>query len=412
MPTNCKMHKSAYVALVAALGLGACSDFLTVNNPGPIEDAKLQTAEAVPGFVVGMSGDLSNALDEIIRLTAIAGDELSHGGSYTGEGLFNRGIIKPEDINSQWALMQRARWVSESGIARMKKLPGYGYDTDPAAARANLLAGFSNRLLGENVCRAVIEDMPAQSDSVHFQRAEGYFTEAIRIAAARNVVDVTRAAYGGRASVRAALGNWAGAVADAALVPASFVYVAPYSTNSIRENNSLVQETYVRREFTVFGTQWERVFNDPRVPWDTIYTTAAKTAIQKGQNGRTNHFRQRKYTDLGSDVPLTKGAELLMLRAENELRAGNIAASFGLINQQRAVYNLPALTPPTSLETAWRTLQMEYGAVVWIEARRFWQLRRWTVATGPSHTEALTGRDKCIPISLEEMQSNPKLSGG
>lgn len=412
MPKMSKMHRSAYVAIVAALTLGACSDFLTVENPGPIEDAKLQTAEAVPGFVVGMSGDLSNALDEIIRITAIVTDELAHGGSYTGEGLWFRGIINPEDINGQWALMQRARWVSESGIKRMKALPNYSYDTDPLAARANLLAGFSNRLLGENVCRAVIEDMPAQSDSVHFQRAEAYFTEALRIAAARNVIDVTRAAYGGRASVRASLGDWTGAVADAAMVPSSFVYVSPYSTNSQRESNSVVQETYVRREFTVFGTQWDKVFGDPRVPWDTIYTTAAKTAIQKGQNGRTNHFRQRKYVDLGADVPLTKGAEMLMLRAEAALRTGNILAAFVLINQQRAVYNLPVLVAPATLTAAWQTLQKEYGAVIWIEARRLWQLRRWTVDAGPARTDVLAGRAKCIPISLEEMQSNPKLSGG
>jgi hypothetical protein len=401
--------RRSIVTLAALAAFAGCRSFTDVTNPGPIADAQLNTPDAVPGFVGGMSGDLSNALDEIVRISGIASDELGHGGSYTGEGLWVRGIINPADINTEWSEMERARWVAESGIERIKALPGYSYDTDPLAARANLLAGFANRLLGENACQAVFEGGPAQSDSAHFEHAQAYFTEAIRIAQPKAVLDVTRAAYAGRASVRAALGDWAGAVADAQQVPASFVYVAPFSTNSVRENNSLVQETYVRREFTVFGTQWAQVFNDPRVPWDTIYTSAAKTAIQKGQDGRTNFFRQRKYTDLGADIPLAKGTEMLMLRAEAALRGGDIPGAFALINQQRAQYALTALPVPTDITAAWRTLQKEYGAVVWLEARRLWQLRRWTADPGPAHVTFLDGRAKCIPISLNEQQSNPNL---
>jgi hypothetical protein len=177
--------------------------------------------------------------------------------------------------------------------------------------------------------------------------------------------------------VKASLGDWAGAVADAQQVPPGFVYNALYSTNSFRENNSLVQETYVRREFTVFGTMWAQVFNDPRVPWDTIYTNSNKTAIQKGQDGKTNFFRQRKYTDLGSDIPLVKGTEMLMLRAEKALRDGDIPTAFGFINQQRAVYGLSALAVPTDIKVAWATLEKERGAVTWLEGRRLWDLRRW-----------------------------------
>lgn len=410
MHKDTRMLRPILAALAAAVTLGACSGFLDVTNPGPIENSKLQTSEAVPGFVTGMSGDLSNALDEIVRITAIASDELAHGGSYTGEGLWYRGIIRPDDIDSQWSLMQRARWVAEAGVERMKSLTDFPYDSDPAAARANLLAGFSNRLLGENVCQAVIDGGPAQSDSVHFQRAQGYFTEALRIAAAKNILDITNAAYAGRASVRASLGDWAGAVADAQKVPASFVYVSPFSTNSSRENNSLVQETYVRREFTVYGTQWAQVFKDPRVPWDTIYTNSSKVAVQKGQDGKTNYFRQRKYPDLGSDIPLAKGTEMLMLRAEERLRAGDVPAAFTLINQQRAQFQLPPLTAPATITAAWQTFEKEYGAVVWLEARRLWQLRRWNADPGPAHSAFLDGRATCIPISLTETQSNPNLT--
>jgi hypothetical protein len=275
-----------------------------------------------------------------------------------------------------------------------------------------MFGGFSNRMLGETACEAVIDNGPAQDYKTFFTRAEGYFTEAIRIAQAATGADVPgilNASYAGRASVRASLGNWAGAVTDATLVPANFVYLAYYSTNSTRENNSLVQETYVRREFSVFGSQWAQVFKDPRVPWDTIKTSSG--SIQKAQDGVTNFFRQAKYKDLGADIPLAKGTEMLMIRAENALRGSDIAGAFTLINQQRAVYALPPLTAPADLASAWTILEKEKGAVLWLEGRRLGDLRRWNAETGASHNSFLDSRDKCIPISLNELQTNPNLRG-
>jgi starch-binding outer membrane protein, SusD/RagB family len=398
-------------AAVVVLGaIDACKGFLDVKNPGPIEDSQLDALTAVPGFVAGMSGDLSDALDEIVRIAGIASDDLNHGGSYGGEGLWVRGIIHREDINGQWALMQKARWVAENGVTRIQPLLGATYDTDSLAARANLIAGFANRMLGEMVCSTAIDGGPEEPHTVHFARAESYFTEALRIANSRPFLSLVRAAYTGRAAVRAWQNNWAGAISDAAQVPANFVYNAFYSTNSARENNSLVQETYVRREFTVWGTQWALVFGDPRVGWDTIYTNASKTAVQKGQDGKTNFFRQKKYIDLGAEIPLAKGTEALMIRAEERLIADDIPGAFGFINQQRANHGMAALTAPATIDAAWATLEKERGAVTWLEGRRLWDLRRWNAATGPAHNTFLDGRDKCIPISLEELQSNPNLS--
>jgi hypothetical protein len=223
-----------------------------------------------------------------------------------------------------------------------------------------------------------------------------------------------RAAYGGRASVRAWLGDWTGAVADAQQVPTSFVYNAIYSANSTRERNELAQETGVgRREYTVYNTPWAQVFNDPRVRWDTVKTSSG--AIQNGQDGRTPFFRQRKFPELTSDIPLVKGTEMQMLRAENELRNGNIPEAFNRINAQRTQFGMAALTPPATPAEAWRVLGRERGAVVWLEARRLWDLRRWYNQGGDARAMVLERiptfetRAKCIPISEAEMQTNPNL---
>ena len=399
----------------ALLAILACSGLLDVNNPGAYDDDDLNLRSALAPLVVGMSFDLSRAMDAVLQNSSIMGDDLYHGGSYGPQGLFNRGVIAKEDVNGMWGDMHRARWVAEQGIVRIKEVLDTAYESSALAARANIYAGFANRLLGEHVCDAVIDGGGREDFMIHFQRADSQFTEALRIL--NNVTPVAlrdslrRAAYGGRASVRAWQDRWTDAAADAANVPINYVFNAFFSTNTPAENNDLVFETNNRLEYTVYSTQWAQVFRDPRVPWDTVKTTSG--AVQVGQDGRTPFFRQRKYNGLGADVPLTKGAEMLMLRAEGALRAGDSVAALGFLNQSRAFYSTTANPLPplamTSIAALWPIFQKERAATLWMEARRFWDLRRWNAEPPPIKNTFLDARDECIPISEEEEQANPNV---
>jgi hypothetical protein len=394
---------AAWTLTIATLATAGCE----VTNPGPIADEELNVPAAVPGLVTGMSADLSVALGPLQEISGIVGDDMYHGGSYTAEGLWNRGIIRPEDMDGNWARMQRARWVAEEGIERMKSIAGYTYGNDTLSVRANLLHGFANRMLGEHMCEAVFDGGPAESFTQYFVRAEAAFTEALTIATKINNTSGKNAALAGRAQARAALGKWAEAAADAAQVPITFSYLGRFSTNTTRENNSFVSETWVRREYTVFSTQWAQTFGDPRVLWDTIKTSSG--AIQKGQDGKTNYFRQRKFTDLGADVALAKGAEMRLIEAEAALRAGDLNAAWVKVNAARAAYSMAALPVPATIAAAWPIFQKERAATLWNEARRFWDLRRFYTEQPPLKITFLEGRDKCFPISAEERDANPNL---
>jgi hypothetical protein len=394
-------------AAAAALAAAACGDVLEVKNPGPIPDEDLNRADAVQSIVNGMSLDLSRSMDALTQEVAIMADELYHGGSYADEGLYNRGIIRFDGLtNTLWGNAHRARWVAESGIERLKPILGADFDKSPFTARAYVYAGLANRILGENFCDAVIDGGPKQDFKTHFTRAEGQFTEAIRIA--NNLTgavkdSLLRVAYGGRASVRAWQGKWAEAASDAAQVPTAYVFLAFFSLNRAIENNDLsfeTQQTGGRREYTVFNTQWANVTDDPRVPW--LSTTL------NGQDGRTRFYRQMKYPNLDSDIPLVKGTEMLILRAEERLRAGDVAGAMARINDVRTFHRLPALTATTAAQ-AWPILQKERGATVWLESRRFWDLRRWNAEPAPIKNTYLDTRDKCIPISENEILSNANL---
>jgi starch-binding outer membrane protein, SusD/RagB family len=386
----------------AALIIAACE--LSVSNPGPLADADLNVPSAMPALVTGMSADLSVASHSVVRATSLMSGELRHSGNYAAEGWWQLGAVDGTHVDAQWANMHRARWVAESGIDRMKEVLGAAFDRSELSARAYILAGFANRMLGENVCVAVINGGPAQDHKVHFQRAESQFSEGLRIAQGLNNATLGNAARAGRASVLAWQGKWSEAVTDAAAVPTGFRYDAIMSINTSRERNELAYETINRREYTVFGTEWAAMVKDPRVPWDTVKTSSG--AFQTGQDGRTRFYRQAKYKTLADNIPLAKGAEMLMLRAEAALRANDIPGATTLINQQRASYGLAAVAQPASANAAWQLLQSERGAVVWLETRRLWDLRRWG-AEGRS--TALAGRSDCIPVSRNEELSNKNL---
>jgi len=396
------IRRSAALA-AALLLLSACE--MKVTNPGPILDADLNNASAMPALVNGMSGDLSVALGGMTLRTGLASGELTESGNFADEGFFYNGTFTGLNANTDWANAQRARWTSETGLERMKTVLGSTFESNADTPRAYLYAGFANRLLGENMCTAVIDGGPAQSDTVYFQRADSLFTRAYTLATALNNTNVKNAALGGRASVRAWMGNWTAAVADASLVPSNFVFNAIYGTGTARENLYIADQTITRKEVTVWGTYVAtQPKTDPRTPWDTVKTG---TAIAKGNDGKTNFFRQLKYTSLGSPVPLVKGSEMLVLRAEAALRSGDIAGMTSLLNQARATYTgLSTLTAPTTTAAAWTMLQTERGAVNWLEARRLWDMWRWN-AEGTN--TFLNGRNKCVPVSDNEFASNPNL---
>ncbi|MBU6365982.1 MAG: RagB/SusD family nutrient uptake outer membrane protein [Gemmatimonadetes bacterium] len=397
-PTHAR-RRAATLALAAGAILAAGCDF-AVTNPGPILDEQLDVATAIPSLVNGMGGDLSNAIGNYLTRGSLAAFELAHSGNFAAERQFASGVIRAEDVNGDWARLHRARWVAENGLVRMKAVLGAGFDANPNTPRAYLYAGYANRFLGENVCETVIDGGPRVPHTEHFVRAESLFTRALALAGTNAAL--ANAALAGRAQVRVNLGKWDAAVADAALVPVTFRHNAIFSINTTRENMDLAVQTINRREVTVFGTEWVTT-PDPRARYDTVRTTTG--AFQTGQDGRTRFFRQAKYLTIGDPVPLAKGTEMLLIRAEAALRANDVTAAAGFINQGRAAAALPPLTL-TTVAAGWTALMRERGAVLWLEGRRLYDLRRW-LAEG--RNTQLQGRSSCMPISLEEIGANPNL---
>ncbi len=399
--------RSLALVLAAVLSVAACESFMEVENPGGIQDENLDDPIVFAALVFGAEEDFSVALSQVGPDAGVMADEWTYVGTGVDVRNFAVGIIRPDQVDGHWNRIQRARWVAEDAVDRMARVWAPAeLEQSPLAIRAHLIAGFANRLLGELFCEVVFDGGPAHSNIAAFERAEGHFSEAARMANLQGAPQFLHAALGGRASVRAWQDDWGGAVADAEQVPAEFVHVAmnwatgtAYPSPGSRGGNYYWHESNHRPQFTVAESRWGEVLSDPRVPWDSVYS--ADGSIVMAWDGLTPHLRQSKYPDHGADIPLVKGTEMLLLRAEARLVAGNDDLALSLIDEHRGHYGLQPLGPATGPE-AWQALRAERAAEIWLEARRFWDQRRW-------NDPFLSGRDACIPISDRERRTNSNL---
>ena len=422
------------VSITLAMALSGCGDDLfDVKNPGAILDEDLNTAKGVDALVVGMSSDFSEGFDGQAFLNARGGDEMTGGGSYYLTGEVRRGLIISEDVDGFWEDAQRARWVAEAGLERMKEIEEYSFNGNDKTAKAYLLAGFANRWLAENFCYVVFsspyesDDGTAQPKSAGFQRSVGHFEQAIQHGSG----DVATAARGGLAQAYVGLDNWSQAVTHSAQVPTSFVYSALYDSNSGREENEMFWETHQRAEMSVYGTYIASLGpdGDPRVPWEDCTAAGACPSGQVGAGDANNpNYQQMKYDELGSDIPVVKGTEMRMIEAEAALRSGDLTGAMAKINEVRAFHGLTALTATgigTGLTydwgsmTGWDILDREYLLTNWLEGRRLFQMHRWDQGgmthpylTGTHHLYELVPakRFTCYPIADSECQTNPNVA--
>jgi tetratricopeptide (TPR) repeat protein len=437
-PTSTALLKRTRAALtvlvISAFALAACD--LTVDNPGPTPDSELSQEIAIPSVVAGMERAMAEGLNYIAYEGAAVSLEINAAGSIGNFGISTaerRGNLNPNESNLTWELGHQARFTAEDGVARMREVLGDGFSSSEMAARALLWVGYSNRLLGANFCKAVIDGGPAQPNTEHFSRAEAAFTEALQVAQNAGSAELESAALAGRASVNVHQGDWADAVSDAQQVPGDFEYAIPYYGDAQEQYNRIywananepyrahtVADTYYGPDATgdedlsfspVEGQDYYGNTGDARVPYDP------DPAEQFGDTGDIIWYPQLKYDARSSPITLSSSDEMMLILAENEIREGRWQDAMTLINDLRAAVpndnsgGMGVTSRTASSETeAWVHLKRERGIELWMEARRLGDRRRWIENGVPGAQEDMSSRDLCWPISQTELESNPNVS--
>ena len=414
--------RGGLLVLMSAVLLSACD--VSVINPGRVQEDFLFKAEAQAAIVKGIGRAAAEAHNWVGYTGAAITREIHPSGSTGSFGIqveWQNGELDYETVNTHWNLSQRARWWGDDGISKIEEA---GAEDPEMLGRAYLWAGYAYRLLAENFCDAVIDGGPREPRSVYYERAIARFDQA----RAHGSSEVAMAATAARASVKAFLGDWNGAVADATTVPDDFVFHMPYhSTEGTTTHNRIqfASQAEPYKAHTQKFTKYEEYSlsdnnpnGDPRVPFRVTNETG-DAAVQCC--GQVPWWPQTKYPEPGADIPLSKGAEMRLIEAEAMLVAGDWQAALIKINGLREAAGVEAATASNALET-WTALKRERGIVLWLEGRRLGDFFRWNRDNAPgdrhplevpsgSQNEGshLIQQDLCFPIARSEIDTNDNL---
>ncbi|HET6342465.1 MAG TPA: hypothetical protein VFG78_09825 [Gemmatimonadota bacterium] len=361
------------VGVAVVFASAACDQILEVTNPGDVTEEGLAGEEALPVVVNGVYGDFQDAYDEVVQFAALFTDELVHSGSFPSFAQVDDRAITPPNVEMEdiYTEIGTARFTADRAVTNIREVLGAEAESSGLLALALAFGGYSRILLADNFCQITLDVGPPLTPAEVYGQAIDLFTQAIQVAQAADADSTLNLALVGRARARLNTGDLGGAAADAAQVPAGFVFVIDYSDNSDREENELVIFTRDRREMSV-GEPFRNT-GDPRVPVCAGAPGAPNecpfaTEGEFGPDNQTPLFVQLKYADRLSDIRLASGAEAALIAAE---------ASGQDVAQER-------------------------GLELWLEGHRLADMRR-------RNDPFLQGGDSCFPIPQSEIDTNPNL---
>ena len=464
--------RTTTVATAATLLLIAACD-TSVTNPGIIGDDALDKPESWSAVALGGRRALADAIGssgttggQLLYWGAAVSFEINPAGSTGSYGIptdVQTGLPTDATMNADWTSSNIARYTPEAAVFRFRRvMPDTLFAKSLFVGQAYLYAGFANRLLGENFCQSVIPvEIPDPTQyrlgpgslgpqTLYFRRADTAFTNAIAVFIASGLTDtgttsLLRAAYAGRASVRAdlatyGLAQWADVLTDAVLVPNTAVFQVPYAATSPDQYNYLywARANQSFRAHTQWGTFYEnyyRTTRDPRVRWDTTALQGDAAVAKFG--GRVPFWPEAKYATTSTPVRLSSGWEMRLLEAEAALVASDLTTAQGKMNTHRRALRADTTLAKTldtlvvaTLDEGWTALKTERAIELWLEARRLGDLRRWIDNNVPGgyidgtyrgsvadilHATPLetmtapTARALCFPVGRNERETNPNI---
>lgn len=433
------------VALVASASVAGCGDWLSVTNPGAIENPALENTDYLQLMYDGVVGDFQPAFAWTALFTGAFTDELRMHHSYFENLEMDQRRVTENNGTYQLAVfngLHRARFMADSVAGRFRVLLGDTADHDLRLAKSLGFAGYSWTLLGENICETRINasGTPLQPADL-FAGAVSRFDAAIAAATtaranASNIVStaVRERVIAGADSVinlarvgaaRAALnrGDNAAAIAYAQAVSPAYDQLDAFRFDVHYRRGASFSET--RRmgnpfwEFISSGGAWVSLsgtgfeeLNDPRVPHGsepigTADGTQRWVPRSPPSFSTYDGSAEGALFESTSSIRLASALEARYIVAEAE---GNTAANVDFINAQRAIGGQIALVAPTDAEYV-DALREQRAREFFIDGHRLGDLRRYEALqgadlwpTGGMYGGSTTfGDQKCWPTPVSEL---------
>ena len=300
--------------LLTAPVLAACN--LDGTTPSRLQASALDNPASAQALVDGAKADFQCAYGDYVVVSGLISGELADATQTASRWSYDRRVIDAgESQYSQsscaalgvYTPLQTARYTNASTLTKLQgwtdaQVP----DRQKLMAQTAAYAGYTLLLLGEGFCQAPAETLgPALDQAGLFAKAEEHFTTAIAAAqaAGAGATDLLNLAYVGRARARLDQGKNADAAADAALVPAGFVYTLDTFANAGRLVNRVFSENVQSASVTIGAA-----YRDPGT-----FPVAATTRTDSRGNPL---WIQTKYTGLDDPYVVASGAEAQLILAE------------------------------------------------------------------------------------------------
>ena len=381
---NLSRMKGAMAVAAAVLALGACDNLLTVADPGRYTGTDLD--DALPAVANGVEGAIHEVFDRWVIDQALLADVYQHTGTWSGyddpdHGRTNYNNNATGGEQNSWL---RAQWFAVDAEERFKRVMGDAEAaSSPLTAQVRLGGGLADMLLGMTACESVgAPTGDLMTDMQMLAQAERKLTDAMATSQSAGRPEYAMAAQAARAQSRMLQGDWAGAVADAAAIPAGFSYDAIFnvqSTNSIvqlttKNNNEAAGLMY--KWWPMIDKSDEPGFmNDPlsgmpdmRIP---VYFDG-----EIATDNETPHHSQWKYVDDTDDIPMLHSDGMRLIIAEATARSGDFAGATAILNELRAAVGLPPHEVPGDPETMGKIVLWERFAEHFMEGQRLIDLHR------------------------------------
>lgn len=381
------------------------------TNAGLIVNSAIGAFEcALNSYIVGgamMSGEFMDATPTASNWPFDRRDiDPSSDTKYATNDCTDRGTYTP---------IQVARGMSDRALELLQ-----GWTDAQVANRQDLIAkaaayaGYGRIVLGEGFCEAAINLGPKLTTAEVLASAEAMFNTAITAAQAAGDNQVLNMARVGRARARLGQGDKTGAAADAALVPAGFVFNASAENDPFNRQNRIAQLNFSNQVSVAPSYRNLTVTNSS----GTAVPDTRVAVIAKGENGndnRTPMYAQTKYATTSSPIPIASYKEAQLIIAE--VQQGQTAV--GIINNLRAAAGLPAFQSTDATAIANEVTEARRREL-FLEGQHLFDVRRLNLTLDPAPGLAyeistpkggVYGTERCFPLPDVETLNNPNIGG-
>ena len=391
----------------------ACSDkFVEVTNPNVIDAATVDPTSGATLLALSAQQNYATALGWLAMYGGWFTEEANVADTFPTRNEFGFRLIS--DLNGSlnadvWQPMSLAAASAKAVLDLTLPNPTSNINI----ARAATFRGFSILQLAADFCTTSLSSGPELTTAQTLDSAIFWFGKGVEVGNANGTADgkaLANAALVGRARAKLQKGDKAGAAADAAAVPAGFVFnlnMTDDLTNRTRLSNRMYQFTFDRSSISV--APWYRT-GDPRVPF-----LAPGVSKLNGQDAVPGGFyQQTKFSGYATPLRLASKLEADYIAAE----ASDATAQLALIAARRTANGLPAYAGATDAASVMAELYNQRAFEFYLEGKRLADFRRspasvtnMTPAGGvyfkPGYSNV--GADKCYPLPRAERDNNPNM---